>query len=215
MTMPVFFNSSVGIEVAGSIIAWTNDGGANWNQQDMGFVALGVPTFLDARTVLISRVDTTGVSNAWTFLRSTDGGATWVNFSNVPSSMNPNSMSFANASIGIAPDSTFPEGLARTTNGGLNWTSFSVNDTAGGTDATFLRSVKLYADGTGLAVGVAGKIARTTDFGATWQWVGQNLTTLGGSIAVDLSAIASPAPGVFVVVGPGGILRNTQGGVGP
>lgn len=214
MTMPVF-NSSVGIEVAGQAIAWTSDGGANWDQQDIGLVALGVPVFLDARTVLIGRRDTTGVSPGMTFLRSTDGGATWANLSNVPSSMNPNSMSFANVSTGIALDGTNPEGLARTTDGGLNWTTFSVNDTAGGAEAASLNSVKLYADGTGLTVGAGGQIARTTDFGATWQWVGQDWTTLGGSVDRNLSAIASPAPGVFVVVGPGVILRNTQAGVGP
>jgi photosystem II stability/assembly factor-like uncharacterized protein len=125
------------------------------------------------------------------------------------------SMSFANASIGIALDDSNPKGLTRTTDGGLNWTAFSVNDTAGGTDAASLNSVKLYADGTGLTVGAGGQIARTTDFGATWQWVGQNWPTLGGSVGRTLNAIASPTPGVFVVVGSGNILRNAQAGVGP
>src|SRR5690606_36949801 len=125
-----------------------------WYQQFSGTdnYLLGVH-FTDANTGTV-------VGIYGTFLRTTDGGKTWVARNIGISNEHLFDVHFIDANIGIAV--SILGNIHRTTNGGETWTS-QVNGII-----SALNSVFFADENNGTAVGHTGIILRTTDGGITW-----------------------------------------------
>ncbi len=131
-----------------------------------------------------------------TFMRSTDGGATWnVTFA-IGSSVN--GMHFVDESVGFAVgDQGF---IARTDDGGQTWTP-QVSSVQ-----TTLNDVNFFDADLGLAVGNSNTILRTTDGGASWTPA--TVSPFGHAYGVSFADAD-----IAVAVGLNGArLRSTDGG---
>jgi photosystem II stability/assembly factor-like uncharacterized protein len=204
----VFLNANVGLVGAGQYVLRTADGGLTWTpighgqaESISGLVSLGSGTVIGSAHLL--------GNNSTRILRSVDGGLTWTAVSELTGWLQYISkMSFMDANTGIARISAGglvgQSQLARTTDGGVTWAVQTLITPTG----NYLDAAVLSSDGTGMVTTGSGEILRTTDGGATWQAVNSGATQ-------PLKAGASPAAGVFVLVGDGGVLRNAEGGNGP
>lgn len=203
---PVFLDANVGLVAAGQYVLRTADGGLTWNRITHGqaesvsrLASLGGSNVVGAAFV--------SGGNSGRMLRSADGGLTWTAGSALTGWLQYlGAMSFMNANTGIARigASSGQTYLARTTDGGVTWALLTLTTTTG----SYLDAAVLSSDGTGVVTTGNGEMLRTADGGATWQAVNSGTTQ-------PLRAGASPAAGVFVLVGDGGVLRNTEGGNGP
>jgi photosystem II stability/assembly factor-like uncharacterized protein len=131
-----------------------------------------------------------------TFMRSTDGGATWdVTFA---IGSNVNGMHFVDESVGfVVGDQGF---IARTDDGGQTWTP-QVSSVQ-----TTLNDVHFFDTDLGLAVGDSNTILRTTDGGASWTPA--TVSPFGHAYGVSFADAD-----IVVAVGLNGArLRSTDGG---
>ena len=102
----------------------------------------------------------TAVGGNGTILRTTDGGATWIEQA---SGINDDlfAVSFADAGAGTAAGDNGT--ILHTTNGGTAWVRRSSGTT------NLLRGLRFIDGHTGTVVGFAGTILRTTDGGVAWE----------------------------------------------
>lgn len=163
----------VGYAASGSQgLARTTDGGETWTVvQDGGMIGpLHDVAFADA-----SHGYRTGMNGLYRgFLQvSDDGGATWTGTGLALPDQFPRY-----EALHVDPDgshvwvltrlSSAGWGVARTTDGGGNWSFHAVNEDGVVPD---LRDVDMANETTGVVVGARGEIHRTTDGGATWERV--------------------------------------------
>lgn len=177
-----FIDADTGWAVgSGGLIMKTADGGAFWTSQTPAS-SCGASPGSGCRLNGVSFVD---ANNGWavgdfgTVWRTVNGGATWSR-QTFPSSIFLASVSFANASVGVAVG----EGYAYyTTNGGATWSQAS-----GISTSHDLSSVQMTGPGTGYAVGNPGAagsnppVYKTVNGGASW--------TLQGSFTPGISYTA-------------------------
>jgi photosystem II stability/assembly factor-like uncharacterized protein len=134
---------------------------------------------------------------------STDGGASWAfqafYFDNNEGGCTD--VFFLDQNTGVVSGILFDGrgALARTTDGGMNW-STSIYDQA-------IQGIDFPVTTSGFAVGSAGRILHTTDAGITW--IDQTSGT-----SVNLNDVSFASDGLRgIAVGEGGtILRTTNGG---
>lgn len=142
-------------------IVKTTNGGADWILIQSGSLGDGNYTctfFINENTGWFGNFD----SPEYGVRKTTDGGQTI--FSNVYGTTFPEDLYFKDSlnGVGVGIDSR----IHRTTNGGLNWHSFSLSGTG-----NFYR-VSFINDFTGYTASHE-RVYRTTDFGVTWRIVGR------------------------------------------
>ncbi|MCC7159392.1 MAG: T9SS type A sorting domain-containing protein [Ignavibacteria bacterium] len=102
--------------------------------------------------------ETTGFACGGGVWKTVDGGYNWIQMLNAST----NSICFVDSMNGYAGG--VPSIIYKTTNGGLNWSSYSLVSGLGGVDAmSFFNAL------TGLSIGFHGIINRTSNAGTTWQ----------------------------------------------
>lgn len=150
----------------------TTDGGDSWQTFEIFNVPEGQLESLqflnkDVGYLTITSHPTT-LSGA-TF-KTVDGGLTWRTVL-APPAVFPNSISlwghyFLNEDLGVVlgGECGGPQYFYKTTNGGINWTLFTVE----APEATKLSDPILFEDGSGYAVS-SGYLWITSDFGSTWD----------------------------------------------
>ncbi len=111
--------------------------------------------------------------------RSTDAGATWTLMESGQSTSHYiTAIQFVDTQIGYA--SAYGGGkVLKSIDGGLTWTSIAPEP------LVFIRDLHFYDAQTGVAVGHAGHIIRTTDGGANWTFMESNTTYNLKSLAVQ------------------------------
>jgi photosystem II stability/assembly factor-like uncharacterized protein len=185
-------------------ILYSTDSGASWQIGQSGFFG---PPFFGAQMLNSTTGFVAGQNAIFQPLvgNTTDGGASWdfhaFYFDNNEGGCTD--VFFFDQSIGVVSGVVFDGGgaIARTTDGGMNW-STSFYDLG-------MQGVDFPATNSGFAVGWAGRILHTTDAGITWvdQASGTSADLNGVSFATDaLRGIA---------VGDGGIILQTTNGGEP
>lgn len=111
--------------------------------------------------------------------RSTDGGATWSAMqSGQSTSSYITAIQFVDTQIGYA--SCYGGGkVLKSIDGGLTWASIAPDP------LVFIRALHFFDALTGVAVGHAGHVIRTTDGGATWNFMPSNTTYNMVTLAVQ------------------------------
>jgi len=116
-------------------------------------------------------VDSTAyaVGDNGSFLKSTDGGDTWTEMSSFTSQGFYQALDFTNPDTGIVVGGYGTGQHAyRTTDGGETWDSLDIEMPETSTDGRFL-DVTFVDDSVVYIVGAYGKVARSSDYGETWQ----------------------------------------------
>ena len=191
--------------IAGSdgVILRTTNGGATWEERESG-------TTLDIIAVDYVDVNTAVVVGRDGFIaRTEDAGATWVHQSQ-STSLNFTGVHFLDALTGfVVGDGGI---TVRTTDGGATWTSSNV---IGPSLPTFtLHDVVVLNDRLVVAVGDAGHIATSLDFGSSWLSTTVSLSLLCGTSNPSLVAVAFADESEGWAVGNcGAVVRTTSGGV--
>jgi photosystem II stability/assembly factor-like uncharacterized protein len=183
-------------------ILYSTDSGASWQIGQSGFFGGGFPgaQMLSATTGFVAGQNSIFQPMVGT---TTDGGASWAfqPFYFDGNEGGCNDVFFFDQTIGLVSGTVFDGrgALARTTDGGVNW-STAFYDQA-------IEGVAFPTTTSGFTVGSGGRILHTTDSGATWSD-----QTSGSSAALHDVSFASDAL-TGIVVGDGGIiLRTTNGG---
>jgi photosystem II stability/assembly factor-like uncharacterized protein len=180
------------------VVLRTSDGGAHWMHDVSDFTIDGVPSRLNAVSMLDANAGA-AVGMAGNIILTTDGGMTWAGRTH---ELTPVlfSVSFASARDGIAVGVS---AILRTRDGGVSWKLQPE-------DGSVLRGVTHYGTNGVIAVGKelgspGGLIMRSTDAGASWT---SNSIGANGLNAVDF------ADGSFgIAVGYAGtVLRTVDGG---
>jgi photosystem II stability/assembly factor-like uncharacterized protein len=149
----------------GAVVYKTTNGGANWNRTvlstTVGDLAIQIQ-FIDATHgwSLVYNMNT----GTPTFLKTTDGGTTWVptNGAGIFYYVDANNGWAFSAGPNMLP----PYTIYKTTNGGANWTPQFTDNTAGD-----LNAIQFTDLNNGWVVGRNGKIFRTTNGGTNWTAV--------------------------------------------
>jgi photosystem II stability/assembly factor-like uncharacterized protein len=183
-------------------ILHSTDSGASWQISQSGFFGGGFP---GAQMLSPTVGFVAGQNSIFAPLvgASTDGGATWTfqTFLFENNEGGCNDVFFFDLNTGLVSGSVFDGrgAIARTTDGGTNWSTLFFDQA--------IEGVAFPTAASGFAVGAVGRILHTTDTGATWtdQPSGSSASLHDVSFARDaLTGIA---------VGDGGvILRTTSGG---
>ncbi|MBT9501900.1 MAG: hypothetical protein IV092_11680 [Burkholderiaceae bacterium] len=174
----------------------STDAGASWTRvNDRWSTALA---FADGNTVVVA-----GEQSMW---RSIDAGASWHGVAPPGGqSIFPaiTSVHFSGGGRGIAISGGAD--IYMTIDAGLTWQRSAQSFGLG-------NGAALTADGTVLAVGQAGLLKRSADFGATWTDISRDPTTIGAS----LNGLAFSPTSTMLAVGergtPGVILRSLDSG---
>jgi photosystem II stability/assembly factor-like uncharacterized protein len=151
----------------GSIIFYTTNGGVNWQKKVVsntdGEVGFQIQ-FVDVNNGWLLNYNF--LTQAATFLKTTDGGNNWVPFNGA------GIFYFLDANNGYAYNGSGPLGseppfrILRTTNGGTDWTEQLSDNTPG--EFSAIRFADLNH---GWVVGRNGKVLKTTNGGTNWNWV--------------------------------------------
>src|SRR5207244_12008058 len=175
---------------SGTVLRST-DGGATW-------AAVSSPLGSSLRAVTFSsdRVHAWAAGDMGALLRSTDGGASWSVVSSGTSAA-LRAIKFADDGLhGVAVG----DAILRTSDGGLTWT-------AAAQPPQSLSGLSL-RDARAVAVGSAGLIWRSTDFGATWSKV-----VAGAAANLKSIGFVDEIPDFGWAVGEGGTVLYTDDGV--
>jgi photosystem II stability/assembly factor-like uncharacterized protein len=171
LTDVYFINTTVGWITGreGTILKTTNSGN-NWTE-------LTTNTYENLKSIIfISEDEGMAVGENGTIILSTDGGYEWLPIQS-PSASNWNSIDFSNYPEGwiVGGDALTQCKLAKSTNGGLNWTEFSgVSLPAGSPEIQFTsREIGWIMVGN-TTIGGQQKLYKTTDGGDIWETVLSN-----------------------------------------
>ena len=147
----------------GAVVYKTTNSGDSWQRTEvsstLGEAAIQLQ-FIDSNNgwLVLYNLNT----NAPRFLRTTDGGATWL-----PTD-GRGIIFYVSASVGYSfsagADIAPPYNIYKTTDGGTNWTPQYADNTAGE-----LLDMQFTDENHGWAVGRNGKIVKTVDGGNTWN----------------------------------------------
>jgi photosystem II stability/assembly factor-like uncharacterized protein len=183
-------------------ILYSTDSGASWQPSQTGLTGF----FRGAQMLSAATGFVAGENGIFEGLvgRTTDGGASWIfhNFLFNGHEGGCNDVFFLNQNTGVVSATlTLGKGgaLARTTDGGLNWSaSFHVQP---------IQGVAFPTAASGFAVGWEGRILHSTDAGITW-------TDQISGTSVNLNDVSFASDGLRgIAIGQSGtILRTTNGG---
>src|SRR5882724_5939510 len=186
-------------------ILYSTDSGASWQIGQTGFFGGGFP---GAHMLSPSIGFVAGQNSIFQPLvgATTDGGASW-NFHAFYFDNNEGGCTdvrFLDINTGVVSGIVFDGrgAIARTTDGGMNWSTLFFDQGLEGVDFPVTNASNI-----GFAVGWSGRILRTNDSGVTW-----NEQTSGTSTNLnDVSVVTDGLTGI--AVGESGIiLRTTNGG---
>jgi photosystem II stability/assembly factor-like uncharacterized protein len=204
----VFFSTANGIVGGDSqTILYSTDSGASWQISQTGFFGGGFP---GAHMLSPSIGLVAGQNSIFgpLFGASTDGGATWdfLAFLFDNNEGGCTDIRFFDVNTGVVSGIVFDGrgAIARTTDGGTNWSTSFFDQAMEGIDFPVTNTSNI-----GFAVGWAGTILHTANAGVTWipQTSGTSANLMDVSFATDgLTGIA---------VGEGGIILRTTNGGGP
>ena len=146
------------------------------------------------------------VGYAGYFIKTTNGGSTWIQYSNAGGTRSGYGQGkslysgwFFNMNTGLVCG--YQGWIGRTTNGGVDWDSV-----ASGTTATYLYGMHFINDNTGFVCGYSGTILKTTNAGVSWTAVSSGYTsTLYNIFALDANHI-------YVTRSSGRLRYTTNGG---
>lgn len=199
----VSFNGVNGISGGDSQdILYSTDSGASWHISQSGFFGGGFPGahMMNATIGFLA-----GQNSIFQPLvgATTDGGATWA-FQAFYFDKNEGGCTdvfFFNQNTGIVSGAVFDGrgAIARTTDGGLNWSTLFFDQTVEGIDVPQATSA--------FAIGWGGRILHSTDAGITWadQTSGTSANLAAVSFATDaLKGIAVGESGTIVWTANGG-----------
>ncbi len=177
---------------SGAAFATTN-GGSTWTNVVPGARdAASDADATDSQTILTS--DAAGKVQL-----STNGGSTWTAFDTGMGMVAVNGVALHASGTGTSDLQLFAVGnsgsMAVSRDGGSSWSQ----PTSG--TAQDLWDIDVRSDGVALAVGAAGTILRSVDWGATW-------TTVANTGASLLQVELHPS-GVAIAVGAGGVVRRS------
>lgn len=151
----------------GVVIHKTTDGGNTWQKKDIstspGDFGFQIQ-FVDVNTGWLLYFNFT--TQVATFLKTTDGGDTWAPFNGAGifyfADVN-NGWSYHGSGLnGSEP----PYKILRTTNGGTEWTEQFTDNLLGGYNEMYFSDLN-----NGWIVGDNGKVLKTTDGGASWNYI--------------------------------------------
>lgn len=153
--------------VTHSVLLISTNSGQSWNiRSEFPSSALGVISmrFLTPHTgvAVVRTVPLPGEGSS--VIKTTDGGYSWFDSYLSPDAGLSNIYCFDSLRYFVAGGG-FPAVIARTTNGGTNWTSLEIQNT-GIYDISFMNSLTGICSGNHL--GATGKILKTTDGGNIW-----------------------------------------------
>jgi len=136
---------------------------------------------------------------------TTDGGATWAfqPFYFDGNEGGANDVFFLNQNIGVVSGSVFDGrgAIARTTDGGLNWSTLFFDQA--------IEGITFPAATSGFAVGAGGRILHSTDNGTTWDDQTSGTTVTLHDVAFANDALRG------ITVGDGGVILSTTNGGEP
>ena len=201
--LAVSFSGANGICAGNSQdILYSSDSGATWHVSQKGFFGGG---FLGAQMISSTQGFVSGSNSIFQPLlgASSDGGKTWTfhPFYFDSNEGGSDDVFFFDANTGLVSGSVFDGrgALARTTNGGVDWTTTFYPAPMHGIDFATAAS--------GFVVGATGSILHSTDAGMTWSE--QESGTSAELFDVDFESDGL----VGIAVGAGGtIQRTTDGG---
>ncbi len=199
----VSFNGANGICGGDSQdILHSTDSGASWQISQSGFFGGG---FLGAQMLSATIGFVAGQNSFFAALvgTTTDGGATWTfqAFFFEDNEGGCNDVFFLDQNTGLVSGSVFDGrgAIARTTDGGTNWSTLFFDQA--------IEGVAFPTAASGFAVGAVGRILHTTDTGTTWT----DQTSGSSANLHDISFASDALRGI--AVGDGGtILLTTNGG---
>lgn len=151
----------------GVVIHQTTNGGNSWQKKvisnEAGAFAVQIQFADENHGWLLIFNFTTQAAN---FLKTTDGGNNWIPFTGAGIfffvDANYGWSFYGSGQNGADP----PYKILRTTNGGTDWAEQFTDNTLGGYNAMFFSDIN-----NGWIVGDAGKVLKTTDGGANWNYV--------------------------------------------
>jgi photosystem II stability/assembly factor-like uncharacterized protein len=186
-------------------ILYSTDSGASWQIGQTGFFGGGFP---GAHLLSATAGFVAGQNSIFQPMigATTDGGASWAfqafYFDNNEGGCTD--VFFFDQNTGVVSGILFDGqgAIARTTDGGTNWSTLLY--------AQAMQGVDFPTTDIGFAVGWAGRILNTTDFGVTWS-------DQASGTSVNLNGVSFGGNAVTgIVVGDSGtILRTTNGGGPP
>ena len=150
----------------GGRILRTSNGGVNWTQENL-------PTGSSFNAVSYIQQDTQyALRELVSYFKTTNNGANWIQYSLDLPNINGSGditrfMAFSDVNTGYVV-SSFGR-IARTTNGGANFTTDFTYSAYGGFNISILLGISAIDDGIAVIVGSGGKLLRTTTSGANWS----------------------------------------------
>ena len=201
----VFFSGANGISGGDSqTILYSTDSGASWQISQSGFFGGGFPGAQMLSGTLGFVAGQNSIFEPY-LGATTDGGATWAfhDFHFDKNEGGGTDVFFFNENTGVMSGFVFDGrgAIARTTDGGMNWSTLFFDQPIQGLDFPQMTS--------GFAVGWGGTTLHSTDAGVTW-----NEQTSGTSANLnDVSFAADALRGI--AVGDSGTILWTANGGGP
>ena len=199
----VFFNGANGISGGDSqTILYSTDAGASWQTSQSGFFGGGFPGahMLSAMSGFVA-----GQNSIFQPLvgNTTDGGASWDfhAFYFDKSEGGATDVFFFDQNTGVVSGTVFDGSgaIARTTDGGMNWSTLFFDQ--------FIQGLHFPQPTSGFAAGWGGRILHSTDTGLTWTD-----QTSGTSVNLNDVSFASDALRGIAVGDSGTILWTANGG---
>jgi len=171
-----FMNNDTGFVLGPIAIQKTVNGGTEWAEIELDSLSR-TPAF-----VSFDFVDSTAyvVGDKGILLKSTNEGDTWTELSPLTSLAFYHAVDFTNPDTGIVVGGySLAQYALRTVDGGETWDSLDIKMSETTTDGAFL-DVSFIDDSIVYVVGRSGKVARSGDYGTTWQEM-TRITVLSGN----------------------------------